>query len=202
MAVGQVIVATWQPHEAEALELIKEMGLELQMIFNKGAVMVLPSGVNKAVRPAGRARRDGAVPTQRRGVGDAENDHAFLSVCECAVAVANALPALKERADVLPPAPTAQGVNELIEQMLRDDLAASSRAPAPSRHRAGQPRSTAAGERSRPTRAPVLFAGSSGGGKSTVATALIEALTARGYQTCIIDPEGDLRDIPLDHRPG
>ena len=33
------------------------------------------------------------------GVGDAENDHAFLSLCEFSAAVANALPMLKERAD-------------------------------------------------------------------------------------------------------
>ena len=41
-----------------------------------------------------------------------------------------------------------------------------------------------------------MFAGSSGGGKSTLATAFIETLTERGYQTCIIDPEGDMRDLP------
>lgn len=34
-------------------------------------------------------------------VGDAENDHAFLAMCECAVAVNNALPALKERAELV-----------------------------------------------------------------------------------------------------
>jgi hypothetical protein len=28
------------------LETIRELGLELQVIFNKGAVMVLPAGVN------------------------------------------------------------------------------------------------------------------------------------------------------------
>ena len=28
--------------------MIKEQGLELEIIFNKGAVMILPSGVNKA----------------------------------------------------------------------------------------------------------------------------------------------------------
>ena len=30
------------------LEAIRELGLELQIIFNKGAVMVLPAGVSKA----------------------------------------------------------------------------------------------------------------------------------------------------------
>ena len=45
--VGQCIVATWHPYESTALEVIREQGLELQVIFNKDAVMVLPSGVNK-----------------------------------------------------------------------------------------------------------------------------------------------------------
>jgi HAD superfamily hydrolase (TIGR01484 family) len=48
LAVGRAIVATWRPHEHAVLEAIRELGLELQVIFNKEAVMVLPSGVNKA----------------------------------------------------------------------------------------------------------------------------------------------------------
>src|SRR4051812_8447866 len=42
ISVGQVIVATWQPHEIAVLELIKDLGLELAISFNKGAVMILP----------------------------------------------------------------------------------------------------------------------------------------------------------------
>ena len=47
LTTGRVIVATRVPHETAVLEEIKRQGLELQVIFNKGAVMVLPSGVNK-----------------------------------------------------------------------------------------------------------------------------------------------------------
>ena len=53
LSVGEVIVATWQPNEIAVLETIRDLGLELQIIFNKGAVMVLPTGVNKAHRPVG-----------------------------------------------------------------------------------------------------------------------------------------------------
>ena len=48
LAVGTSIVATTHPHEDTIIEVILELGLELQVIFNKGAVMVLPAGVNKA----------------------------------------------------------------------------------------------------------------------------------------------------------
>ena len=37
------------------LQTIKEMELELEMIFNKGAVMILPTGLNKATGLRDRA---------------------------------------------------------------------------------------------------------------------------------------------------
>ena len=48
------------------------------MIFNKGAVMILPSGVNKATGLAAALEELGLSPHNVVGVGDAENDHAFL----------------------------------------------------------------------------------------------------------------------------
>ena len=48
LSAGRRIVATWEPHQHAVLEAIRELGLELQIIFNKGAVMVLPAGVSKA----------------------------------------------------------------------------------------------------------------------------------------------------------
>jgi hypothetical protein len=43
---------------------------------------------------------------------------------------------------------------------------------------------------------PILVAGTSGGGKSTLASGLIEQLAEQSYQFCIIDPEGDFVDLP------
>ena len=97
VSVGRVIVATWTPHETAVVEVIKDMGLELQITFNKGAVMVLPSGVNKASGLSAALEELGLSRHNVVGVGDAENDHAFLGLCECSVAVANALDTLKER---------------------------------------------------------------------------------------------------------
>ena len=48
LAVGRVIVTSWEPQQDAVLEAINDLGLELQIIFNKGAVMVLPAGINKA----------------------------------------------------------------------------------------------------------------------------------------------------------
>ena len=41
----------------------------------------------------------------------------------------------------------------------------------------------------------LLIAGSSGGGKSTIATAIVEWIVDQGFQLCAIDPEGDYTDL-------
>ena len=123
LSIGHAIVATIEPHHITALELIKEMGLELHVIFNKGSVMILPSGVNKATGLKAGLREIGLSLERTVGVGDAENDHAFLEICGCGVAVANALPSLKEHADIVTKAARGAGVTELIDRILTTDLA-------------------------------------------------------------------------------
>jgi len=118
LQLGQVIVATWEPHETEVLEAIKEFGLELQVIFNKGNVMILPSGVNKATGLRKAAEKLGLDVSEVAGVGDAENDHAFLDVCGLSVAVANALPSIKKQVDMVTRGDHGQGVEELIAWLL------------------------------------------------------------------------------------
>jgi HAD superfamily hydrolase (TIGR01484 family) len=131
ISVGHTIVATWEPHQAAVLSVIHEMGLELQLIFNKGAVMILPAGVNKATGLTAALKEMGLSRRQVVGIGDAENDHAFLSYCECSVAVANALPAVKATADFVTEGDHGDGVVELIDEMLVNDLA--NRQPGPGR---------------------------------------------------------------------
>ena len=123
VAVGRVIVATWQPYELLVLDAIRDLGLELQVIFNKGAVMVLPTGVNKGTGVRAALEALHLSGHDAVGVGDAENDHALLAACECGVAVANALPILKQRADWVTTAERGAGVAELAERLLVDDLA-------------------------------------------------------------------------------
>lgn len=194
LSVGRVIVATWEPHQNIVLSVIRELGLELQVIFNKGAVMVLPSGTNKRTGLLAALSDLGMSIHNVVGVGDAENDHAFLQCCECAVAVQNALPALKQQADFVTPGDHGVGVCELAEMLLEDDLASIE--PKLVRHNilvgaseTGEPITFS------PHGSVVLVAGSSGGGKSNAATALLERVTEQSYQTCVIDPEGDYDSI-------
>lgn len=121
-SVGRVIFATWRPHETAVLEIIAALGLEYQIIFNKRAVMVLPSGMNKSTGLAKALDRLQIQPQQVVGVGDAENDHAFLESCGVAAAVENALPVLKDRCDIVLSRDHGAGVAELIDRLLADDL--------------------------------------------------------------------------------
>lgn len=122
LSIGRVIVASLQPNEKTIVDVIGELGLERQVIFNKGAVMVLPTRVNKATGLIAALQELKFSAHNVVGVGDAENDQSFLSLCACSVAVANALPSLKEQADYTTKADNGDGVTELIEQLLADDL--------------------------------------------------------------------------------
>jgi hydroxymethylpyrimidine pyrophosphatase-like HAD family hydrolase len=190
LSAGRCVVATWHPHETTVLEVIRTMSLELQIIFNKNAVMILPSGINKGTGLKVALNELGLSRHNVVGIGDAENDHAFLGLCECSIAVANALPALQERADWVTGHSHGPGVEEAIQLLLRDDL--SDLTSRLSRHDIllGSKDNgesfflPAYGSR-------LLVAGPSGSGKSTVVSAIVERLAADKYQVCLFDPEGD-----------
>ena len=193
VSVGRSIVATWHPYETVVLETIRDLGLDLQVTFNKGAVMVLPAGVTKAFGLAAALKEMGISAHNAVGIGDAENDHAFLRTCEFSAAVVNALPAVKETADLVTKSDHGAGVTELIELIVANDL--GSFEDRLKRH--AFPLGTNNNEEvSLPSYGSnVLICGPSGSGKSTVARRIIEAITERRYQFCLIDPEGDYEAI-------
>jgi hydroxymethylpyrimidine pyrophosphatase-like HAD family hydrolase len=80
--------------------------------------MILPSGVNKATGLRAAAQRLGLEPAQIAGVGDAENDHAFLEICGYSVAVANALPVIREKVNYVTTGDHGDGVTEFIGRLL------------------------------------------------------------------------------------
>jgi hypothetical protein len=191
MSVGRGIIATWEPNETTVLECIHELGLEWQIIFNKGAVMVLPPGVNKATGLAAALDALEVSPLNVLGIGDAENDHAFLTASGCAVAVANALDAVKETADMVAAADHGAAVIEVIDTLLADERVFTARASQRRKIMLGEDEAAVL----RPEHGAVLIAGSSGIGKSTLATAIMEKLAGQGFQICVFDPEGDYHHL-------
>lgn len=124
LSVGHSIVATVTPHEHVMLNAIRDFGLGWHIIFNKEAVMALPENVTKATGLDVALRRLNIRAADTVGVGDAENDHAFLELCGLSVAVDNALPSLKEAVDVVTAGARGAGVRELLSRLLAGDLRA------------------------------------------------------------------------------
>jgi HAD superfamily hydrolase (TIGR01484 family) len=122
LTAGQVFVATEQPNERVAREVIDELGLDLQVILNKGSVMVLPASVNKATGLSAALEELGLSPQVVVGIGDAENDESFLAMCGLGVAVANALDSVKARADQVTRGENGAGVGEVIESLISTPL--------------------------------------------------------------------------------
>ncbi|HET7728956.1 MAG TPA: HAD family hydrolase [Usitatibacter sp.] len=193
LAVGHTILATVRPHETVVLECIAEHGAEQQVIFNKGAVMVLPPGCNKASGLKHALAELGLSPRNVVAAGDGENDHALLEMAEYSVATANAIASLKDAADRVTQATHGQGVLEIITGLLESDLADM---PPARRRRAlclgkdGQGVDVVLPSR----RASILIAGES---ISTLelSRALLERLCKAGYQVCVLDTRGDYSDF-------
>ena len=128
------------------------------------------------------------------GIGDAENDHAFLDGCECSVAVANAIPALKGNVDFVTQGDHGAGVAELIDKLVANDLAELGDGLRGESILIGK-------DGQHPVAIPrygrnVLVCGLSGSGKSMLVTGLIERIMDMHYQICLVDPEGDYENLP------
>ena len=121
LIVGLSIVATEQPNETVIFEVLGELGLEADVIFNKSSVMVLPPGVDKRSGLEAALDTLELSPADVVGVGDAENDLPFLRLCGRSAAVANALPSVKQEATFALSGARGAGVVELIDQLLKED---------------------------------------------------------------------------------
>lgn len=122
---GRVMVATWQPYDREVQTLIDQMALDLQVIMNKRAVMVLPIGIDKAFGLRAALAELNLSATVTVGVGDAENDCHLLELCGFSAAVANALPLVKAKADWVAASERGAGVVELIDRLLAGERLSS-----------------------------------------------------------------------------
>ena len=192
--LGRAILATEATFAEAALAAIQETGVERSLVFNKGALMLLPGGITKGTGLAAALATLELSAHNMIGIGDAENDHAFLSMCECAVAVADAVPALRERADYVTRGMAAQGAVEFIEEHVLNDLVDI--VPRLARHQL--PLGEGAG--GAPVAVPahgtrLLIIGPSGSGKSTLTGVLAERIIESGRSMLLLDPEGDYRTL-------
>ena len=79
LSVGRAISPPGSPFESVVVRTIHEMELDLQIVFNKHSVMVLPASVNKATGLSTALEMLGETAEATVAVGDAENDLVMLA---------------------------------------------------------------------------------------------------------------------------
>jgi hydroxymethylpyrimidine pyrophosphatase-like HAD family hydrolase len=192
-AAGQSIVDAHADTAPRILAILRRLELPLVLAFNRSRVMVLTQAISKAtgLREALTILR--LSPHNTVAIGDAENDHELLHLCEIGVAVAWGSEVLKAAADYVLPGDGPPAVAGYIRA-----LAKGGRLPTPLKTRRrlllghadnGSPLTLAVRGRT------LLVAGDPKTGKSWVTGLLCEQLILYGYSLCIIDPEGDYTSL-------
>lgn len=194
LEAGEVLIATRDPHGPVVFDVIRELGVELQVIANRSEIMVLPPGTNKATGLKFALQQLGLSRHEAVAIGDAENDHSLLGYCECGVAVANAVDSLKESVEIVTRGANGDGVAELIDELIANDLERMEGKIRRHLVLLGR-RSDGTEVRIAPYGRNLLIAGPSGSGKSTLTAGFVERLIEKSYQVCLIDPEGDYSTV-------
>ncbi len=125
ITVGRAICAAGVAHLETIRGAIRDLGLPLETVVNRGGVVVVPVGVSKASGTRSALREVGETAAACVAAGDAANDLPKLGVAGCGVAVANALDEVKAASDLVTSWPDGAGIAELIAALLADDLAAA-----------------------------------------------------------------------------
>lgn len=189
---GAVVIGTWDNHAAEVLRAIREAGADLQLVFNRAALMLLPSGVNKATGVQRALDELGCSARNMIAFGDAENDLPLFSLSEVAVVARGAASPIVAAADDRLTQPGPAGVAYYVQRL----LAADAQAPTPARRSVVLGRTDDAAEvRLAGSHGHVLVSGDPRSGKSWLAGLIAERLVDAGYRLCMIDPEGDYGEL-------
>lgn len=121
LSAGRCIIGTVSPQETVVKRTIQELHLHWEVIMNRESAMVLPDGINKGTGLTAALENLGLSGENVMGIGDAENDHAFLQLCGLSVAVGNAIPALKQEVQLVTKAERGAGVAEAVAHLLSID---------------------------------------------------------------------------------
>ena len=195
---GEVLVEAAGADASTLIDVIHALELPLVLTFNRGRVMALPQAVGKSTGLKHALHTLRISVHNAIAIGDAENDHDMLDVCEVGVAVEWGSAALRAVADDIVRGTGPSAVAGYLREMAiagRLTTAQMGRRRMFLGHRHdGGPVDLAVRSR------PVLVAGEPGTGKSWLAGLLCEQLILQGYGVCVIDPEGD--HASLEALPG
>jgi len=185
---GAVVIGTWEQYANKLLELIRRLGIDGQLIFNRAALMLLPTGINKALGVQRALEELGRSERNLIAFGDAENDIPMLAGAELGVAARNSVAAVSAMADDSISQPGGAGVALYVRRLIeRNGIV-----PTPRRRSIVIGRNAAGAEVTLPGSGyNLVISGDPRSGKSWIAGLLVERLVEQGYRICIIDPEGD-----------
>lgn len=198
---GMAIAATWSPHDQTVWQVLSTHGGGASVDYNKGAVMITPMGTSKGAGLERLLTICGLSPRNVAAFGDGENDLSMLTLAEVAVAVNDAVPAVRDMADVVANEPGPRGVLEILRQYPLGERYCDvplhrERPIALGQNEEGSPVTVPA---SRLAGRNLGVFGDSGTGKSWMVGLLAEGMHHEDYQVLLIDPEGDfgvLRALP------
>lgn len=185
---GEVLVACHAAEESSIWEQVRGLGLECQLVRNRGALMILPAGVSKGSGLFEGLGELGISHHNTIAIGDAENDHSLLDMSELGAAVSNAVGPLKAHADIVLDERDGKG----LAALLQGPIMAGYERLHPKRWQIelgylpdGSPVTIPASQLN------ILITGSPRRGKSYVAGLVAERLINHHYSVLILDPEGD-----------
>ncbi len=185
---GQVLLEISGHDGPATVAALAQLGLDHQVVRNRGAAMVLPAGITKGSGVRRALASLGLSAHNAIAVGDAENDLSLLRAAEVGVAVADAVPSLAERADLVTARPDGAGVVEVLGGPL---LRSHQRLCPPRRWVQVGSFENGTATTLPGSQARILVGGASGSGKSYFAGLLAERWLDAGYTLLVVDPEGD-----------
>jgi len=194
---GRATVSTTTPHDETVWHVLSEWGGDSAVVHNRGLVRVLPPGAAKGAGLERLLGLCGFSPRNLVSFGDGEDDLSLLQLGETGVTVADAVPSLKEVADVVTTQPGPTGILEALETYWLK----GSPGDLPAQHERPIPLGADADGTQVSLAAAALVDGNlgvfgdSGSGKSWVTGLLVEGMHHAGYQVLVIDPEGDFKGM-------
>jgi hypothetical protein len=120
--VGRVMIATEIAARSIVQNVIERIDLDWHTVPNRNDLLVLPARVTKASGLDTVLKRIQIPPQHVAAIGDAENDCAMIEHCGLGVAVANAVPRLKQFAKLVTRGQAGHGVTELANRLLNEQI--------------------------------------------------------------------------------
>jgi hydroxymethylpyrimidine pyrophosphatase-like HAD family hydrolase len=111
---GDIVTITRRPHERETMDVLRDLGLDMDTYCNRLAIMIVPRGTSKATGLKTGLARLGVAAREVIAFGDDQNDVDFLRTAGLRVALANATDAVKAEADLVTDRPNGDGIARFI----------------------------------------------------------------------------------------